>query len=226
MKNRVIKKLFFCFALFSLFSITLFSQNDNPWKDVKSWSKLMKATNRERYCKMKRLIKNNKKDDFKFPINSVDLAVDNQDTVALKILLNTGWYNYENSGNQIYWACKKNSLSIVRILYEFGFPLKTEPQNNLSPLMIAVQFSSYEVVEYLLNQQKININQQQEPMGYTALIRAVTFGRLDIIKLLLAHGADKTIKTKSGNTALYFMKYIDKTKVSAEDITKIEELLK
>ncbi len=37
--------------------------------------------------------------------------------------------------------------------------------------------------------------------GQTALMMAALFGRTDVVKLLVAHGADPTRKDLSGNTA-------------------------
>jgi ankyrin repeat protein len=64
-----------------------------------------------------------------------------------------------------------------------------------------------------LIQQTLNF---QDDKGFSALFYAVSGGNVDIVKYLLEQGADREIKSKQGNNALYFAE-----KNNQHDIAKL-----
>lgn len=68
-------------------------------------------------------------------------------------------------------------------------------------LMIAASRGYTKIANFLTfyNPQQINA---QDRTGHTALMSATQFGHMEIIKILINHGADINIKNKLGKTAL------------------------
>lgn len=91
------------------------------------------------------------------------------------------------------------------------------------------------ILKQLLYLENINVNIQAIPDQSTPLHFAAAQGHLQTVKLLLEKGADKTLKTKDGKTALDLAKQAQKTKGKEKenatndailfDYQKIRELL-
>lgn len=88
-------------------------------------------------------------------------------------------------------------------------------QNTLSPhnlLTYAAQCNNEKAVKYILDKGIDSVNSCDES-GYTALMRASYMGHDGIVKLLLNNGADKSIKTGEGKTALDLAKEYKQEKI-------------
>lgn len=76
---------------------------------------------------------------------------------------------------------------------------------GITPLMVAADYSNYDIVKCLIlnakkNGQDIGINLQNK-LGRTALFYASSQGNIDIVQLLLAEGADPLITDHKGKKA-------------------------
>jgi ankyrin repeat protein len=98
-------------------------------------------------------------------------------------------------------------LRMVNPLIDRGANVNFQTEQQQTPLMMSVysdtedaQSNCIAIINTLL-ERGADINRQDED-GLTALMHAVTQRRLDIAELLLAHGADKTIKNKENQTAM------------------------
>jgi len=58
--------------------------------------------------------------------------------------------------------------------------------------------------------QGANVNWKNNKIGSTALIRAATEGKVEMVKLLLKAGADRTLKNNRGETALSWAQEMDR----------------
>jgi hypothetical protein len=67
-----------------------------------------------------------------------------------------------------------------------------------SPLEIATKGNS-QIADRLLNEH-CDVNAANN-VGQTALMMAALFGRNDVVRLLIAHGANSALKDSAGNTA-------------------------
>ncbi len=63
-----------------------------------------------------------------------------------------------------------------------------------------------------------------DPRGHTALMYAANLGLVENVKVLLARGADATLKTKYGATALSFME--EESSVARAERQQVAEILK
>ena len=67
-------------------------------------------------------------------------------------------------------------------------------------LFAAIQRGASADVESIVDTDKVNIN-ARDAGGWTPLMRATAGGHLDIMRCLLANGADPTLRDKKGLTA-------------------------
>lgn len=105
-------------------------------------------------------------------------------------------------------ACEKGNIEIVRmlVLTRSIINLNVCDKNGKTPLMIAIESSSNNIVHFLLSEENNNINNininQMDKDGRTALFLAIRYMNLDMINYLMSKGADYTICDKNGNNAL------------------------
>ena len=100
----------------------------------------------------------------------------------------------------LFIAIDKKNLDMVKFLIEQGADVHARGQYQETPLMRAVWKGAKDIVEYLLPMSDI---EAEDKDGDTALIYAAEFNRLEIAKLLIAHGADVNKKNHYQRTALH-----------------------
>jgi ankyrin repeat protein len=119
-------------------------------------------------------------------------------------------YAWIGSGlNPLYEAARNGNVAIVNLLIDYGAVLQMRTYNALSG---AVQYNHKEVVKLLLDYgADVNGSSKQSDykgpgviIGSTPLRLAAMKGNLDIMKLLLEHGAIVDASRQSGRTALHW----------------------
>ncbi|KAL9546677.1 hypothetical protein MBANPS3_006545 [Mucor bainieri] len=78
-----------------------------------------------------------------------------------------------------------------------------DAKTGITALMYAAYFGHFQCLQLLLNHQKqasMDIVNQQDKKGWTALVWAVHGHQLDAVKTLLDHGANKNLKTRQART--------------------------
>lgn len=76
---------------------------------------------------------------------------------------------------------------------------------NLQPLSIAVATGNYEMAQNFLKFGS-DVNQATKTMGLTPLMFAARYNNVELLKLLVANGADVSVKSRVGVTALGYAK--------------------
>ncbi|PIS01372.1 MAG: hypothetical protein COT84_02675 [Chlamydiae bacterium CG10_big_fil_rev_8_21_14_0_10_35_9] len=135
---------------------------------------------------------------------------------------------YEYDGYEIVWyllsldGIELSILSTEETTYLFFRVLKSEPEEceniavklveagidvnaiygSATPLREACQKGYIRLIEKILSYHDININAHEPIYGLTAIHQAVFSESLEIVKLLLAHGADINIKDWRNETPL------------------------
>ena len=102
-------------------------------------------------------------------------------------------------------AVINNNETLVKIISSSpSFDPNFSPQKSQTPLFVAAEKGSKEVIEALLNCPRIKQNKaiinETTPDGETALFIATKAGNKDAVIALIEAGADKSIKTKAGLT--------------------------
>jgi ankyrin repeat protein len=120
----------------------------------------------------------------------VAVAVDHFSIV--KFLIEHGGANVKHLTEQYSTtfriACYNNNLDMARYLVEHGADPYQAKKGNFTNLMLAVSGQNLFIISYLLDELKCDVNEQDEN-GQTALYHAVKLDSVDIVKILLEHGA-------------------------------------
>jgi len=87
-----------------------------------------------------------------------------------------------------FLAVKKDNLGVFKLFHKAGASLETK-KLGLTPLFWAVDFGSYKVYRYLMDNQA-DINAVDQESGQNPLVRAIAHSRWDIVQELLDAGAD------------------------------------
>lgn len=157
------------------------------------------------------------KDADSSPVSTpLTAAADAGDLATFKLLLDRGASTQEPAGGfTLMRAAQSGHLEIMRLLLDRGVPADAvsppqvaEPVKNgdiqlghFTPLTLAVTFGGPDAVKLLLDH-KANPN-HADIRGMTPLMLAIGTDHADprTVKLLLAAGADRKIKSKAGETA-------------------------
>ncbi|MDQ4215427.1 ankyrin repeat domain-containing protein [Microbacterium capsulatum] len=99
----------------------------------------------------------------------------------------------QTCANPFLFGCINDDLELVTIAAEAGADLKRLTRMGGNGLTPAAEKGHLEVVRYLLENTRINVNLTNN-LGWTALIETIILGdggpvRQQIVELLLAHGA-------------------------------------
>ncbi len=149
---------------------------------------------------------------YKNDIKMVKLLVDNDADVNIQD---------EKLNSPFLYAGANGMLDIIKLTYK-----KADTRNVLNifggnALIPACEKGHLGTVKFLLENTDIDVNHVNH-LSFTALLEVTILGNdninyAEIVKLLLEHGADKTIKDKNGHDALYYAK--------ARNLKNIEKLL-
>ena len=149
---------------------------------------------------------------YKNDVKMVKLLVDNDANVNIQD---------EKLNSPFLYAGARGMLDIVKLTYK-----KADTRNVLNifggnALIPACEKGHLGTVKFLLENTDIDVNHINH-LSFTALLEVVILGNdslnyVEIVKLLLEHGADKNIKDKNGHDALYYAK--------ARNLKNIEKLL-
>jgi ankyrin repeat protein len=103
----------------------------------------------------------------------------------------------------LMWAAFNGHTAIVSFLLENGAEPDAKDVNGRTALMYASSGPFPETVVLLLKKgAKVNVQGKLE--GFTALMTAAAEGQIDVVRVLLAHGADPSLEDMDGDTAESF----------------------
>ena len=139
------------------------------------------------------------------------IATDRNDIEMVKLLLehsaNVNIASDKIDNTPIMIASVKGYLDIVQLLIEKSNPDMTILNGYGGTALIpACEKGHVDVVKLLLEKTNVKVNHINKP-GWTAMLEAIVLSnggksQQEIVRLLLAHGADRNIADKNGITAL------------------------
>ncbi|KAF4502263.1 hypothetical protein FAGAP_1502 [Fusarium agapanthi] len=130
------------------------------------------------------------------------IAVTAQNLLGCELLLSAGCQvdaEDKDGSTALSIAADLNDLDMVECLVSHGAdPSKPDYE---TPLHIAVDWRNFEMVEVILSSRFFSNIDEKGEKEYTALGIAATTGRLDIVSMLLDHGADPNMRNGPHNSS-------------------------
>jgi ankyrin repeat protein len=113
---------------------------------------------------------------------------------------------YDNEGNTLLTlATRENQLEIVKLLLSPPFSVDVNQRTSdrcYTPLILASSEGNRDIVEYLLTITSLKIDETNSN-EWTSLMCACYFKYVEIVRLLLQHGANVHLVSKTGCSGLY-----------------------
>ena len=123
----------------------------------------------------------------------------------------------EDGETALHRAASRGYTKAVALLLERGATVDAVDGEGVTPLILASYRGQTEVVKLLL-ERGAAVNAQEKRNGLSSLSHAVGRGDKELVRVLLAHGADPLLKSADGRTAL--------GRAEANGATEIVALLK
>ena len=159
---------------------------------------------KKKFMSIKKLIKYDICDLF-YPEEITNLNID---FLTKKYIIESGFFfdvktfkSKLDNNTPLIIAAEYNDFEILKLLIKHGANVNSKEIEGNSPLWIASHGGHYEIVDYLLKQEDIDIN-TRDILGKTSLWIAVACKRLKVVQLLLDKGIDKNIPCSDGITPI------------------------
>jgi ankyrin repeat protein len=123
----------------------------------------------------------------------------------------------EDGETALHRAASRGHLQAVALLLDHGAKVDAVDGEGVTPLVLASYRGQTEVVKLLL-ERGAAVNAREKRNGLSSLSHAVGRGDKELVRVLLAHGADPLLKSADGRTAL--------ERAEANDASEIVALLK
>ena len=134
-------------------------------------------------------------------------AMTGNEYAASKIIKSTKDINSRNSNDftPLMIAAQNNNINVIKILLDNKVNIEDVRKRGGTALSFAADKENIDIVKLLL-ENGANINAQDLEMGITPLMNCAYMNKVNTVDFLLKNSADKSIKDKSGKTALDYAK--------------------
>jgi uncharacterized protein len=122
-----------------------------------------------------------------------------------------------NDAGESVLACAiraRCDFETLMLLIDSGADIFDFDDEGVSILDMAITYDNVELVNYLI-EQGVDVNATHRRSGFTALMAAACYGRVEIAKILLAKGANQTTRDTKGFSAVDFARKMNKKSVLA-----------
>ena len=104
--------------------------------------------------------------------------------------------------DQLSVVLEQDDLTVLKAHLNNGdFPVTIQNSEGGNLLYGAAHANALQIAQYLIEDGTLNINQRDQ-QGYTPALIAANKGHLEMLKLLIANGANPKVRTKNNNTLL------------------------
>lgn len=131
------------------------------------------------------------------------MAVQIGNLSILKMLINAG-ADLEQKAKEgetaFLYACRvSESIKLIEYLIKQGANTQAKNVYDDDALFIAAEYNkNWRVVEYLINTKLYDVNGQNCNYHYTPLMAAVRYNTIDVVNVLIDHGASLYVKDANG----------------------------
>ncbi len=101
----------------------------------------------------------------------------------------------------LHMAAYNGNTEVVKLLLEHGATLDARDIEGKTPLLHACTGPFVETVKLLIDK-GADVNAIEATEAFSPLMMAAGLGQIDIVKVLLAHNANKELRDNDGDTAL------------------------
>ncbi|WP_297483973.1 ankyrin repeat domain-containing protein [Sulfurimonas sp.] len=140
----------------------------------------------------------------------------NDDYLGIKKYIKSGGdLSQTNELSESVLACALRAgcdIETLMLLIESGADIFDFDDEGVSIFDMAVTYDNKEMLLYLIEQGK-NVNETTRKSGFTALMAAACYGRIEIAQILLDNGADTNAKDSKGFTAVDFARKMNKKSI-------------
>ncbi|MEA1891767.1 MAG: ankyrin repeat domain-containing protein [Campylobacterota bacterium] len=140
----------------------------------------------------------------------------NNDFISVKKYIRDGAdINEVNENGESVLACAircRCDLDLLMLLIENDADLYDFDDEGVSIFDMSITYNNIDMVQYIIKK-GIDVNQTNRRSRFTPLMCAASYGREEIVKILLAHGADKNKTEEKGFTATDFARKMHKKSV-------------
>lgn len=105
-------------------------------------------------------------------------------------------------------------MQTLMFLIDSGADIFDFDEEGVSILDMAITYDNLELVNYLIDN-GVNVNSTNRKSGFTALMAAACYGRVEITKVLLANNVDQEVRDSKGFSAGDFARKMNKKSVLA-----------
>ena len=140
----------------------------------------------------------------------------NNDYLGIKKYLRDGGDITEtNEAGESILACALRArcdMDTLMLLIENGADIFHTDDEGVSVFDIAITYDNLEFVKYLVKNGR-DVNETLRKSGFTPLMAAACYGRVEIAKYLLEEGADQYAQDLKGFTAIDFARKMNKKSI-------------
>lgn len=120
-----------------------------------------------------------------------------------------------NEAGETVLACaikERCSFDTLMLLIARGADIFDFDNEGVSIFDIAIAHNDIEMVNYLI-EEGVDINKTSRRSGFTALMAAACYGRVEISKILISKGVNQKAKDSKGFTAIDFARKMNKKSI-------------
>lgn len=140
----------------------------------------------------------------------------NNDYLSVKKYIKEGAdVNDATEGGESVLACAiRNNCDteLLMLLIDSNADIFDFDEEGVSIFDMAVTYNNIEMVNYLI-EHGVDVNKTKRRSGFTSLMAAACYGRMEIAKILLSQGANQNATDVKGFTAVDFARKMNKKSV-------------
>ena len=120
-----------------------------------------------------------------------------------------------NESGESVLACalrERCDSDLLMLLIDSGADIFDFDDEGVSIFDMAITYNNIKMVEYLIDK-GVDVNNTNRRSGFTSLMAAACYGRVEIAKILLKNGADQDAVDSKGFSAIDFARKMNKKSV-------------